>query len=73
MVATVRTDLTKWALKQSKQLQAGMPAVAVLICLELDQQMTAAVDTFIDQLHKQLKVSMWWACIPLSLRMERGN
>ena len=52
----LRTDLLKWASKQSKQVPAGLPVVAVLTCMEQESQMIQSIDSFVDQLHKQIKV-----------------
>lgn len=54
-VTVVRTDLLKWASKQSKQVLSGFPALAALTCIEEPQHLVNAIDSFIDQLHKQLR------------------
>lgn len=54
-MTVVRTDLLKWASKQSKQVLSGFPALAALTCIEEQGQLVSAIDGFIDQLHKQLR------------------
>jgi len=53
-VAATRTGLLSWS-KQAKQVPFAFPAVAVLTCLELQANLVSAIDSLIDQLHKQLK------------------
>lgn len=54
-VTVLRTDLQKWASKQSKQVASGFPVVAVLLCLEGHEQLVTSIDGFIDALHKLLR------------------
>lgn len=53
-IAATRTGLLSWS-KQAKQVPFAFPAVAVLTCLEVQANLILAIDSLIDQLHKQLK------------------
>lgn len=52
----LRTDLLKWATKQSKQVMSGYPLVAALMCVEGHDALISNIDGFIDTLHKLLRV-----------------
>ncbi|KAL4434374.1 hypothetical protein ABPG75_000815 [Micractinium tetrahymenae] len=54
-VTVLRTDLQKWASKQSKQIMSAFPAIAALMCCERHEQLVTTIDGFIDVLHKQLR------------------
>jgi hypothetical protein len=54
-IALLRTELLRWTTKQAKQIGAGLPAVAVLTCLQEESALVASIDSFVELLHKQLK------------------
>ncbi|KAH7623253.1 hypothetical protein Ndes2526B_g01675 [Nannochloris sp. 'desiccata'] len=54
-VALLRTELLRWTTKQAKQIGSGLPAVAVLTCLQEESALVASIDSFVELLHKQLK------------------
>lgn len=54
-VAVLRSDLYKWASKQSKHVGHAFPAIAALTCLEEHVQLPQAMDAFVELLHRQLK------------------
>jgi len=54
-IALLRTELLRWTTKQAKQIGAGLPAVAVLTCIQEENALVASIDSFVELLHKQLK------------------
>ena len=54
-VSLLRTEMFKWTSKQTKQVGAGLPAVAVLTCLQEESALVASIDSLVEVLHKQLK------------------
>lgn len=54
-ITYLRTELQKWTVKQAKQALYGYPVVTALICLEDEGNLVGSIDTFIEQLHKQMK------------------
>lgn len=53
-VSATRIGLLGWS-KQAKQVSVAFPAIAMLTCLEPYANLMQALDSLIDQLHKQLK------------------
>ncbi len=54
-IALLRTELLRWTTKQAKQIGAGLPAVAVLTCLQEESALVGSIDSLVELLHKQLK------------------
>lgn len=51
----VRSELTRWVTKQSKQGMAGYPAITVLTCVEDESVLMTTIDGLIEMLHKPLR------------------
>lgn len=54
-ISTLRSDILRWANKQSKQVISAFPLATALACAESDAQCVAAIDTTVDLLHRQLR------------------
>lgn len=67
IISLLRSELTKWTIKQSKQAHAGLPAITVLTCLLRREDFLSEIDQLIDILHRNLKdkknVSVVLLCI----------
>jgi len=51
----VRSELTRWVAKQSKQGMAGYPAITVLTCVEDESVLVTTIDGLIEMLNKPLR------------------
>ena len=57
----MRTELANWTARQSKHAAVAYPLITDLICMEENNTFSQYVDTLVDNLHRQLKVS-WLTC-----------
>lgn len=53
----MRTEIANWTSRQSKHAAVAYPLITYLICLEETNTFSQYVDTLVDNLHRQLKVS----------------
>ena len=53
----MRTELANWTARQSKHAAVAYPLITYLICMEENNTFSQYVDTLVDNLHRQLKVS----------------
>jgi len=51
----VRTELTRWVAKQSKQGMAAYPAITVLTCVEDESVLMTTIDGLIETLNRQVR------------------
>ena len=55
-ITGMRTEVVTWVQRHSKHGPAGYPLCTTLLCLEPDPPFFKHVDTFMEVLHRQLKV-----------------
>lgn len=54
-IKLLRTELSKWVARQTKQAMAGYPVLTALICVDDENSLVNSIDFLIESLNKQLK------------------
>ena len=68
----VRTELTRWVAKQSKQGMAAYPAITVLTCVEDESVLMTTIDGLIETLNRQVREKNRATCSMGLLCLARG-
>jgi hypothetical protein len=54
-IKLLRTELSKWVTKQTKQAMAGYPVLSALICIDDENSLVNTIDVLVDSLNKHMR------------------